>query len=96
MKIRLTKPVVQFGRIIPPGVILSNAPVEFMRKLVAEGRAERVDGAKQPDGLSVAPASDDMGKPAQKGGGARKPVATAPKGKSERKRAGQRKVTPDG
>lgn len=96
MKIRLTKPVVQFGRIIPSGVILSNAPLEFMRKLVTEGRAERVDGVKQPDGLSVAPASDDMGKPAQQGGGARKPVATAPKGKSERKRAGQRKVTPDG
>ena len=44
MKVRLTKPLPQpqFGRVIPAGVILEDAPEELMKKLVRQERAEWV------------------------------------------------------
>ena len=96
MRIRLTRPLVQYGRVIPPGVILSNAPPSFMQKLVAEGRAEMIDDATPPDVLSAAVATEDIGTPAQQAEAAPAAVATAPKTKRENSRAGRKKVTPHG
>lgn len=42
MKVRLTKPLPQIGRVIPAGVILNDAPEALMEKLVRQGRAEWV------------------------------------------------------
>lgn len=43
MKVKLTKPLPQIGRVIPCGVILSDAPDALMEKLVRQGRAVWVD-----------------------------------------------------
>lgn len=39
MKVKLTKPLPQIGRVIPAGVILDDAPLTLMEKLVRQGRA---------------------------------------------------------
>ena len=43
MKIRLTKPLPQIGKVVPAGVILDDAPEALKEKLVRQGRAEWVD-----------------------------------------------------
>ena len=43
MKVKLTKPLPQIGRVIPAGVILADAPEALMEKLVRQGRAVWVD-----------------------------------------------------
>lgn len=51
MKVRLTKALPQIGRVIPAGVILSDAPEALMEKLVRQGRAvwvlSEAEGAQQ-------------------------------------------------
>lgn len=47
MKIRLIKPLVQIGRVIPAGVILSDAPVPLMERLVKTGKAEMLSEASE-------------------------------------------------
>lgn len=72
MKIRLTKPLPQIGRVVPAGVILSDAPQALMDRLVRQGAAEWVD---PPAGRQVpppAPASLPFSKPAKKAGGRKK------------------------
>lgn len=95
MRIRLTKPLVQSGRVIPPGVILSSAPPVFMRKLVTEGRAELIDDVFPPDGLSAAIVIEDILEPTQPVQAAPAPVATAAK-ETKPPRASRRKVMPHG
>ncbi len=73
-------------RIIPPGVILSNAPVEFMRRLVAEGRAVFIDEDKPSDGLSAAPACEAIVEPARQEKTPHVVVATAQKGTRGKRR----------
>ena len=57
MKIKLTKPLPQIGRVIPAGVILSDAPQALMEKLVRQGRAVWVDpqAGEQASPTSPAP-----------------------------------------
>lgn len=43
MKIRLTKPLPQIGKVVPAGVILDDAPEALKEKLVRQGRAVWVD-----------------------------------------------------
>lgn len=43
MKIRLTKPLPQIGKVVPAGVILDDAPEALKEKLVRQGRAEWVE-----------------------------------------------------
>lgn len=43
MRVKLTKPLRQIGRVIPAGVILQDAPEALMERLVREGRAVWVE-----------------------------------------------------
>lgn len=43
MKVKLTKPLPQIGRVIPAGVVIDDAPETLMEKLVRQGRAVWVD-----------------------------------------------------
>lgn len=43
MKIRLTKPLPQIGKVVPAGVVLDDAPEALKEKLVRQGRAEWVE-----------------------------------------------------
>jgi len=54
MKVRLTKPLRQIGRVIPAGVILSDAPEALMERLVRQGAAVWAD---HPAGEQVPPPS---------------------------------------
>ena len=54
MKIKLTKPLPQIGRVIPAGVMLEDAPIALMEKLVRQGRAVWVD---HPAGEQASPSS---------------------------------------
>ena len=58
MKVRLTKPLVQIGRIIPAGVVISDAPPEFMRKLIVSGKAEPVQIAPESHSESPYPVNE--------------------------------------
>lgn len=95
MRIRLTKPLAQTGRVIPTGVILSSAPPVFMRKLVAEGRAELIDVTMPPDGRSAAIVIEDILEPTQPEQAAPAPVATAAN-EAKPPRSSRKKVTQNG
>ena len=57
MKVKLTKPLPQIGRVIPAGVILTDAPEALMVKLVRQGRAVWVsDEPEKPEALPEPPA----------------------------------------
>lgn len=43
MKIKLTKPLVQIGKVVPAGVVLGDCPTPLMEKIVRQGRAVWVD-----------------------------------------------------
>lgn len=43
MRVRLTKPLRQIGRVIPAGVILRDAPEALLERLVREGKAVWVE-----------------------------------------------------
>ena len=85
MKVRLTKPLRQSGRVIPAGVILSDAPVSLMQKLISEGHAELVC-AKVAKTASPASDIEDRGKPVQPPESPSAGVATASNAKPVRKK----------
>ena len=86
MKIRLLKPLVQIGRIVPAGVILSDAPPVLMRKLVIKGAAEWVDVTNASKGLPEAVSNEDIWKPAPVEKSQKQAVATRGNGASARKK----------
>lgn len=58
MKIRLTRPLAQAGRVIPAGVIISDAPPGLKERLLREGRAEAVlTGIEPPQAAGTADAA---------------------------------------
>lgn len=84
MKIRLLKPIPQKGRIIPAGTILSSAPLSYMQKLVADGRAVQVGLYDAPETPFPPSLSKDRAKPGRAGKRAPGPVATGGNGKGTR------------
>ena len=86
MKIKLTRALAQAGRVVPAGVILSDAPPALMRKLVAEGRAEWHPATNAPEGLSDGPQPEDRGKHCHEAAPASAGVAPGLKSKPARKR----------
>ena len=85
MRIRLTKPIAQNGRVVPAGVILTDAPPAFMKKLLLQNRAELVVDGNGSEALPVPHPIKDRAKPAHEDAAATRPVATAQKARKTRK-----------
>ena len=66
MKVKLTSPLPQIGRVIPAGVILDDAPDCLMEKLVRQGRAVWVDTPAGEQVLPPSPAPLPFSKPARR------------------------------
>ena len=66
MKVKLTKPLPQIGRVLPAGVILSDAPEALMEKLVRQGRAVWVDTPAGEQVLVPSPAPLPFSKPTRR------------------------------
>lgn len=85
MRIKLIKPLVQIGRVVPAGTILSDAPPSFMERLVRTGKAEIVtDTPKTAPEASPEKTSLEYGEPSRD---AQRPAQAAGRGKREAKRA---------
>lgn len=60
MKIKLTQPLPQIGRVIPAGVLIEDAPFSLKDRLVKQGKAVWAFDDDQGDGENSVPVSPVM------------------------------------